>query len=121
MPFGYYEDQWSLAKDQAKAAIAARSRVRGMVPYSELVSEIESIRFALHEARFFALLGEISEEEDRAGRGMMTALVVHKEGDMQPGPGFFELARKMGRDVSDLLTCWVEEFKKVHSSWAGGP
>ena len=118
MPFGYDDSQWSLAKDQAKVAIAARARVRGMIPYSDLVSEIEAIQFAPHDPRFFAFLGEISEEEDREGRGMMSALVVHKQGDMQPGPGFFELARKMGRDVSDILKCWVEEFKKVHSSWA---
>ena len=30
------------------------------------------------------MLGEISSEED-AGRGMLTGLVVHKQGDMQPG------------------------------------
>jgi hypothetical protein len=26
---------------------------------------------------------------------MITALVVHKSGDMQPGPGFFELAQRL--------------------------
>jgi len=34
---------------------------------------------------------------------MITALVVHKTGDMQPGPGFFELAEKLGHDPSDML------------------
>ena len=47
----------------------------------------------------------------------MSALVVHKIGDMQPGPGFFELAEELGKDTSDILRCWMAELKKVHSSW----
>ncbi len=96
--------------------IADRARTRGFIPYSDLVAGIGAIQFQPHEARFFHFLGEISEEEDAAGRGMMTALVVHKEGDMQPGPGFFELAKRLGRDVTDIEKCWVAEFKKVHAS-----
>ncbi len=47
-------------------------------------------------------------------------IVVHKEGDMQPGPGFFELAGELGRDTSDILVCWVEELKMVHQRvWSG--
>ena len=89
-----------------------------MIPYSELVSKIESIRIDPHEDRFFHFLGEISTVEAKAGRGMMTALVVHKDGDMQPGPGFFKLAQSLGRDTTDITACWVEEFKKVHAAWA---
>jgi len=39
----------------------------------------------------------------KVGRGMLSVIVVHKEGDMQPGPGFFELAGELGRDTSDIL------------------
>ena len=49
------------------------------------------------------MLGEISSEEDAAGRGMLTVLVVHRAGDMQPGPGFFELAKQLGRNTSNIL------------------
>jgi hypothetical protein len=48
---------------------------------------------------------------------MLSAVVVHKHGDMQPGPGFFELAKALGRDVRDPLVCWVAEFNKVHGYW----
>ena len=48
---------------------------------------------------------------------MLTVIVVHKEGDMQPGPGFFELARELGRDTGDVLKCWVDEVRKVHAAW----
>jgi len=49
---------------------------------------------------------------------MLSVIVVHKFGDMQPGPGFFELAKKLGRDTSDILKCWVDELKKVHAVWS---
>ena len=64
------------------------------------------------------MLGEISLAEDKDGRGMLSALVVHKTGDMEPGQGFFHYAEVLGRDVSDRLTCWVREIHKVHDCWA---
>ncbi|MBL7131901.1 MAG: hypothetical protein ISS45_10975 [Candidatus Omnitrophica bacterium] len=64
------------------------------------------------------MLGEISGEEDAVGRGMLSVVVVHKHGDMQPGPGFFDYAEELGRDTSDILKCWVEELKKVHAYWS---
>ena len=89
-----------------------------MIPYSELVRKMRTIRLEAHDPRLFALLGEISTNEDAEGRGMLTVIVVHKDGDMQPGPGFFELANSLGRDTSDIMKCWVDEFKKVHAYWA---
>jgi hypothetical protein len=43
---------------------------------------------------------------------------VHKSGDRQLGPGFFELAEELGSDTSDILRCWIEELKKVHAYWS---
>jgi len=45
-------------------------------------------------------------------------IVVHKHGDMQPGPGFFDFAEELGKDTSDILSCWVTELKKVHGYWS---
>jgi hypothetical protein len=49
---------------------------------------------------------------------MESVVVVHKIGDMQPGPGFFELAQLLGRDTSDILRCWVSELHRVHAIWS---
>jgi len=49
---------------------------------------------------------------------MLSAVVVHKVGDMQPGPGFFEFAKQLGRDRRNILECWVKELRKVHSVWS---
>jgi hypothetical protein len=119
MPYGFDDAQWAAAKRDAVEVLSDRARKRSMMPYSELVVQIHAIQFEPHDQRFFHFLGEISTEESRAGRGMLSALVVHKSGDMQPGPGFFELARNLGEDTSDILACWVNEFKRVYKAHGG--
>jgi len=115
--YGFTDKQWNAAKKEAKESLITRAQVRGMMPYSELAQLIQSIQVEAHDQRLFHLLGEISTEEDDAGRGMLSVIVVHKVGDMQPGPGFFELAEELGRDTSDILECWVKELHKVHAYW----
>jgi molybdopterin synthase catalytic subunit len=83
------------------------------------VEKVTEIDLEPNSYALAAMLGEISSEEDAAGRGMLSVIVVHKIGDMQPGPGFFDLAGELGRDTSDILKCWVEELKKVHRVWGG--
>ncbi|NTB96256.1 hypothetical protein G6M84_06985 [Agrobacterium tumefaciens] len=114
---GFAAADWESAKAEAKEVMISRARVRGMIPYSELADKINSIRLGAHDQRFFHFLGEISQEEDAAGRGMLTVLVVHRSGDMQPGPGFYELAKLLGRDTTDLLRCWIDELHRVHAVW----
>jgi hypothetical protein len=48
---------------------------------------------------------------------MLTVLVVYKDGEMKPGPGFFDLATSLGRDASDELACWVAEYEFVTRYW----
>jgi molybdopterin synthase catalytic subunit len=116
--FGISVQDWNAAKEQARAAMIERAKVRGMIPYSDLVKKISAVKFLAHDARLFHLLGEISVEENDAGRGMLSVVVVHKHGDMQPGPGFFLLGQHLGHDTKDLLKFWVEQLKKVHAFWS---
>jgi hypothetical protein len=115
--YGYTESEWNAAKEEMRQLLIARARFRGMIPYSELCDNVRCIRIEPHSYALAAMLGEISTSESAEGRGMLSSLVVHKEGDMQPGPGFFELASSLGRDRRDILKCWVEEVKKVHAYW----
>lgn len=117
--YGFSEEAWAAAKEQMRQAMIQRAKFRGMIPYSELVETVTEIELEANSYALAAVLGEISSEEDAAGRGMLSVVVVHKDGDMQPGPGFFELAQELGRDTSDILKCWVEELKKVHRTWSG--
>ena len=116
--YGFASPAWDAAKNEAKSILIEVARRKGRIAYSELVAQISAIDIEAHDPRMFHLLGEISTEEEKAGRGMLTAIVVHKSGDMQPGPGFFKLAKSLGKDTSDTLACWVGEFNRVHDYWA---
>jgi hypothetical protein len=115
---GFKSSQWDAAKEQATDILIAVAKRKGRIAYSELVGQIGALSLEPHDPRLFHLLGEISSEEDEAGRGMLTAIVVHKSGDMQPGPGFFELAKSLGKNTKDPLACWISEFNKAHDYWA---
>jgi hypothetical protein len=87
--YGYSAKAWEAAKSEAREIMIKRAKLRGMIPYSDLTNKIAAIKFDAHSRQFFHFLGEISADEDTEGRGMLTVLVVHKSGDMQPGPGFY--------------------------------
>lgn len=115
---GFPEADWDAAKEEARQLMIGRAKVRGMIPYSDLVQGVKRITLEPHDPRLFHMLGEISSAEDAAGRGMLTVVVVHKAGDMQPGPGFFELAKQLNRKTSNILECWVAELHRVHAVWS---
>lgn len=114
---GFPKDKWEAAKLEAKTLLADCAKRGQMIPYSEFVTRIHSVTIDHHDPRLFHFLGEISAEESAAGRAMLTALVVHKHGDRQPGPGFFKLAQELGKDTSDILKFWIEEVKRVFAAW----
>lgn len=116
--FGFDDVAWESAKVEGVEALIVCARDRRMIPYSEFIQRIHAISFdGPRDVRLRPFLGEISQSEDRAGRGMLSALVVHKHGDYQPGPGFFELAKSLGHDTSDIEKFWIKEVEKVFAAW----
>lgn len=118
--YGYSAEAWDAAREETRQILIERARHSETIAYSTLVSQVKTIRLEPNDYALAAMLGEISEEEDALGRGMLTVVVVHKDGDMRPGPGFFELARKLERDTSDVERCWVDELKYVFAVWERG-
>jgi len=116
-PFGYPPTQWSNAKREVRDVLVQAARHQGTVAYSDLASRIQTIPLDARDVRLNALIGQISEEEDASGRGMLSVVVVHKEGDQQPGHGFFELAEELGYEVADYDAFWIEMLNKVYSYW----
>lgn len=115
---GFPDRVWHAAKEEARQAMIDVASRRDVMSYSDLVQRIASCNLEPHSSRLAHLLGEISTEEDEAGRGLLTVLVVHKTGDGKPGSGFFKLAGSRGRDISDSVECWIKELKKVHDVWS---
>ena len=117
---GYPQEAWEAARAEARDAMVSVAARRCLIAYSELVAEIRSLDFEPQEDRLAHLLGEISTAEHEAGRGMLTVLVVHKQGDQMPGAGFFELARSLGHDTTDREAFWIAELEKVYGVWSAG-
>jgi hypothetical protein len=114
---GLPPETWRAAKNEAREIMVARARQRRTIAYSDLVAAVRSLSLQPRDPRLFHLLGEISSEEDAAGRGMLTVVVVHKSGDMAPGPGFYELAQSLGRQVGDKNVFWIQELNRVFEYW----
>ena len=110
-------ETWAAAKEEIRVVLIETARKRAMIPYSELVGLIKSVNFKAFDQRLFANLGQISVEEHQAGRPLLSVLVVHKTGDMQPGDGFFELAEPLDRDTSDIDKAWIAEVRMVFQHW----
>ena len=112
---------WEAVKTEARQAMMAVAARRRVIAYSELVARIYSLDLEPQGERLAYLLGEISTAEHEAGRGMLTVLVVHKQGDQMPGPGFFQLASSLGHDTKDREALWIGELEKVYGAWSAGP
>src|SRR4051794_33275145 len=83
-------ETWRAAKEEIRTILIAKARSRAMIPYSELVGAVRAVNFTPRDRRLFEILGQVSVEEHEQGRPLLSVLVVHKTGDMQPGEGFFE-------------------------------
>ena len=115
---GFLDGVWRAAKEEARQAMIDVARRRDLMSYSDLVLRITSCVLEPHGSRLAHMLGELATEEDEEGRGLLTAVVVHKTGDRKPGPGFFKLAESLGRDVVDTDGCWMDELKTVYQAWS---
>lgn len=56
--YGFDIDEWNAAKEEMRDALAERARVRGMIPYSELVNQVTTISLEPNSYALAAMLGE---------------------------------------------------------------
>jgi hypothetical protein len=117
MKTGFDPAQWEAAKTEMLQALTEKASLLQMITYGDLAREIKAVRFEASDPDMWYMLGEISEEEEKAGRGLLSAIVVHKGRDWEPGSGFFEIAARNGRDMSDREKCWVAELHRVQGYW----
>jgi hypothetical protein len=118
MRYGFSEKEWDIGKAEMTGILSQRAKSRAMITYSDLSSQLRTIRIAHHEPAMGSMLGEISTEEYRRGHGMLSVIVVHKYGDMEPGNGFYECAEDLGLDTSDRVAFWIDQLHKVHGFWS---
>jgi hypothetical protein len=90
-----------------------------IAPLAGLSMEREEDRDAISR-----ILVEMLEHEVTNGRPPLTAIVVHRGDDNNPGEGFFAAATELGsyggsRAQLARLEFWVRAVSEVHRYWGG--
>ena len=91
---------------------------RGVTTYQDIALIMKLPQRGSHMGREVGhILGEISEDEFQAGRPMLSAVAVNVNG--KPGPGFFTLARGLGRPCreDEEQAFWVAERDATYVAW----
>jgi hypothetical protein len=105
--FGFPYIQWSKAKEEVRKILISCACSHWEITYDEIVEKVRTIPFGKYQPVLLTMLQEISTEEDAAGHGLLSTVVVRQRGETRPGPGFFELAQRLGRNTSDIEKCWM--------------
>lgn len=95
----------------------------GLTTYSD-IAPLANLSMDREEDRdeLSRILEEILLHESAKGRPLLTALVVHRGDDNNPGEGFFAAAARLGRfggsrNQMQRLSFWVSEVNEVHAYW----
>jgi hypothetical protein len=115
-PYNIEDTIWDAAKREGRDSLIECARSQVLVTYSDFARELRSVQLDPHGQPLAELLGQISNEANKADGIMLSALVVRYE-DGRPGKGFFELARQLDRKFDDPETFWIEEVKRVFAFW----
>lgn len=101
------------------AELLQAARYRGLFTYPDVATIMGLPRSGSHMAREVGrLIGEISEDEVKNGRPMLSALVVSSV-TFRPGDGFYYWARELGRlgAGEDKADFWDKEREAVYQAW----
>jgi HKD family nuclease len=109
-------DAKSGTKEEVKQILIDHARQKRTIQYGDLCKRIKSRSLRPRSAKLWQILEEISIEENEAGRGLLSALVVSK-GANKPGGGFEKMSKSRGRDTSDPHF-HEKELEKVYNVWS---
>lgn len=106
------------AVEEARGILTAVARRRGTIYYKDLSLQIKSERIHWRGWKLGDLLGRLSEDEWRAGRGFLSAVAVLGGGGI-PSDGFFGMAEDaLGRRITDRRSFWEAARDEVYAAHA---
>lgn len=117
--YRFSPENWSALKNEIRSIlIHTATSVEQTISYSDLAETVKSASLKPFSQPLFAVLTELSEEEDAAGRGMLSAVVIRKDRRKTRKSGLIKLAAKLGRDVTNVRECWDAEIERVCKYWS---
>lgn len=111
--FGLTDTEWGQAVEELRGAILRAAWDRRMTCYSEISPAVTVTHVEAFSPLMNHLLGAIFRAEHDADRPALTAIVTHKDGDKEPGPGFYEMARSLGISFDEPYVYWSTEVQNV--------
>lgn len=115
--FGLSETQWHQAKAELRTAIIEAAERRQMTWYSQIAPRVTVTQVDPYSALMNRLLDEISREEHNATRLLLTSIVTRKDGDREPGKGFYDTARALGHHFSEPYIFWATQVQDVFTRY----
>jgi hypothetical protein len=118
MPIVQDKYRGSMSYIRVLAELVQAAQFRGVTTYQDVALIMGLPMHGSHMgSQTGHILGEISEDEANAGRPMLSAVAIAIDG--KPGPGFYGLARKLGRltEAADEITFWKTEREAVYQTW----
>ena len=100
------------------AELVRAAQYRGVTTYQDLAVIMALPPTGSHMGKETGhILGEIVEDEVNAGRPMLSAVAVGVGG--KPGPGFYTLARQLGKlaEGANELAFWEAERDRTYEAW----
>lgn len=119
-PYGFANEKWDSQKKEIRKILIQEAHKKKLIPYGDLINKMTIISLKPKSDSFADMLGEISREEHRAGRGMLTVIVVGYLSRV-PGSGFFTVARELGHAKANELEILAIESSKVFYHWEKNP
>jgi hypothetical protein len=120
MPMGTRADfsalEWAGLKCETRVYLIEAARQQRTVYYKDVAQQFKDPRLHHKSEAMVDLLGEISADEDAAGRPLLSAVVVRNDPELPiPGPGFFRVAKQHGSMTAGMaeVDYWRAEFGRV--------
>ena len=112
--------------EEVRRVLVNTARRQDVIHYGPVADMLGIVAVRLdHCPELSGALDEISTFEHEHGRPLLSVVVVHKaEGQhevaMQPGAGFFKMARRNGVQPPDMddEAFFIAELKRAHDYWA---
>jgi len=97
------------------------AKANTVITYSQLNTECGlKLNFDMAKDRNIMgdILGEISHHEFKAGRPLLSALVIEKKVPFFPSHGFFKLAKELKYKPHETdISFWAKELTEIYKEW----
>lgn len=113
----FSEADWAALKDEMRAILIGLARARQTIAYSDLAGLLTSAYVHHRAPDFHRLITDMSQDDERAGRASLAALVVRKDSGV-PGAGFFAHTPVDGATMAEMEAYWRAEFERTCDFWS---